>query len=196
MSGRTVPEASGASGASRTSGSGGRPWWLGILLRGPAGLASLAARLVITALIAGGAACTIGSGVIHLYLWGMQYGYSDIPAIGPLFLTQGIVAILLGLLAVITRRVAVLLVAAGLLVASVVALVISIQVGLFGFRDSWYAPYAWTAFYDEIAGAVVLLAAAGVLVSPAGAARSRPGRPAGQATEGHRAVDSRRVDGS
>lgn len=151
-----------------------RPWWLGALLRGPADLASLSARAAITVTIAGGAVCTVGSGVIHLYLWGKQYGYRDIPTIGPLFLLQGIVAILLGLLVLVSRRVLVLLAAAGMLVVSVVALVIAIEVGLFGFRDSWLAPYAWTTFYEEIVGAVLLLVAAGVLVF-AGAA----GRPGG-----------------
>ena len=71
--------------------------------------------------------------------------------------------ILIGLIVIVSRQVAVLLVAAGLLVASVIALVIAVEVGLFGFKDSWLAPYAWTTFYEEISGGVLLLAAAGVL---------------------------------
>src|SRR5580692_10530191 len=142
---------------------GERQWWLAMLLRGPADLRSLPLRVVVTVMIAGGAGCTVASGVIHLYLWGKQYGYRDIPTIGPLFLLQGIAAILIGLLIIVTRRVAALLVAAGLLVASVIALVLAIEVGLFGFKDSWLAPYAWTTLYEEIAGGVLLLAAAGVL---------------------------------
>jgi hypothetical protein len=140
-----------------------RSWRLGLLSRRPADLTSVPLRVVITIMIAGGAVCTVVSGVIHLYLWGKQYGYRDVPTIGPLFLAQGIVAILVGLLAVVTRRVAMLLLAAGLLVASVIALVLAVEVGLFGFRDSWLAPYAWTSFYEEIAGGVLLLAAVGVL---------------------------------
>jgi hypothetical protein len=140
-----------------------RPRWLDALLRGPADLRSLPLRVAVTAMVAGGAGCTVASGVIHLYLWGKQYGYRDIPTIGPLFMLQGIAAILIGLLAIVARRVAVLLVAAGLLVASVIALVLACEVGLFGFRDSWLAPYAWTSFYEEIVGGVLLLAAAGVL---------------------------------
>lgn len=149
-----------------------RPRWLGVLLRGPADLASLLARAAVTVMMAGGAICTVGSGTIHLYLWGKQYGYRDIPTIGPLFLLQGIVAILLGLLVVISRRVLVLVLAGGLLVVSVVALVIAIEVGLFGFKDSWLAPYAWTTFYEEIVGAVLLLAAAGMLAWTGGADKS------------------------
>src|ERR1700733_100835 len=131
-----------------------RPWWLSALLRGPGDLASLPARVIITLMIAGGAVCTAGSGVIHLYLWGKQYGYRDIPTIGPLFLIQGIVAILIGLIVIVSRQVGVLLVAVALLAASVIALVRAIEAGLFGFRDSWLAPYAWTTFYEEIAGGV------------------------------------------
>jgi hypothetical protein len=140
-----------------------RQWWLDLLLRRPADLRSLPWRIVVTVMIAAGGACTVGSGVIHLYLWGKQYGYRDIPTIGPLFLIQGIAAILIGLIVIVSRQVGVLLVAAALLVASVIALVLAVEVGLFGFRDSWLAPYAWTTLYEEIAGGVLLLAAAGVL---------------------------------
>jgi hypothetical protein len=125
-------------------------------------------------MIAGGAVCTLGSGVIHLYLWGKQYGYESIPTIGPLFLIQGIAAIVLGLLVVISRRVLLLVLAGGMLVVSVVALVLAIEVGLFGFKDSWFAPYAWTTFYEEIVGAVLLLVAAGVLAWFGGSGRPGP----------------------
>jgi hypothetical protein len=150
-----------------------RPWWLDALLRGPGDLVSLLARVAITVMIAGGAACAVYSGYIHLYLWGrQQYPYRDIPTIGPLFLVQGIVAIVIGLLVVISRRVGALLVGAGLLVVSVVALVIDVEVGMFGFKDSWSVPYAKSTLYEEIVGAVLLLVAAGVLAWSARAGRS------------------------
>jgi hypothetical protein len=153
---------------------------LGALLRGPGDIASLLARVAITVLIAGGAACTVYSGYIHLYLWGRQpFPYRDIPTIGPLFLIQGIAAILIGLLVIITRRVGALLVGAGLLVVSVVALIIDVEVGMFGFKDSWAVPYAKTTLYEEIVGAVLLLVAAGVLAWSGRAGRPgtlRPGR--------------------
>jgi hypothetical protein len=143
-----------------------RPRWQELLLRGPGVLASPLSRVVITLVIVAGALCVIGSGVIHLYLWGKQYGYRGIPTIGPLFLLQGIVAIVVGLLAVVSRRLAVQLAAAGLMIASVIALVLAVEVGLFGFRDSWLAPYAWTTLYEEIAGGVLLLAATAALAWP------------------------------
>jgi hypothetical protein len=97
-------------------------------------------------------------------LWGReQFPYRDIPTIGPLFLLQGIVAIVVGLLVVISRRVGALLLGAGVLVVSVAALVIDVEVGMFGFKDSWSVPYAKSTLYEEIVGAVLLLAAACVL---------------------------------
>jgi hypothetical protein len=140
-----------------------RPWWLDLLLRRPADLRSLPLRVVVTVMIAGGAVCTVGSGVIHLYLWAKQYGYRDVPTIGPLFLIQGITAILIGLIVIVSRQVGVLLVAAGLMVTSVICLVVAVEVGMFGFKDSWLAPYAWTTLYEEIAGGILLLAAVGAL---------------------------------
>jgi hypothetical protein len=141
-----------------------RPWWLTVLLRGPADLASRPARAIVTTAIAGGAACTLYSAYIHLYLWGRQpFPYRDIPTIGPLFLAQGIAAIVIGLLVIGSRRVGALLIGAGLLAVSVAALVIDVEVGMFGFKDSWAVPHAKTTLYEEIVGAVLLLVAAGWL---------------------------------
>jgi hypothetical protein len=141
-----------------------KPWWLIVLLRGPADLASRSASAIVTLLIAGGAACTFYSAYIHLYLWGRQpFPYRDIPTIGPLFLMQGIAAIVIGLLVMASRRLGVVLVGAGLLLVSVAALVIDVEVGMFGFQDSWAVPYAKTTLYEEIVGALLLLVAAGLL---------------------------------
>src|ERR1700759_753872 len=141
-----------------------RPSWLSALLRGPGDLASVLGRVAVTVLIAGGAACTVYSGYIHLYLWGREpFPYRDIPTIGWLFLLPGPAGIVIGLLIVITRRVGALLVGAGFLIVSVAALVIDVEVGMFGFKDSWAVPYAKSTLYEEIAGAVLLLVAAGFL---------------------------------
>ena len=106
-----------------------------------------------------GAGLTAYSGYIHLYLWGRQpYPYSAIPTIGPLFLLQGIVGILLGVLVVATRRLYAVLLAAGFMVVSIAALVIDVQFGMFGFQDSWAAPYVTGTLRYEIVGAVPVLA--------------------------------------
>lgn len=65
-----------------------------------------------------------------------------------------------------------LLLGAGALVVSVVALVIDVEVGMFSFKDSWSVPYAKTTLYEEIVGAVLLLAAAAVLAWSGAAGRS------------------------
>jgi hypothetical protein len=155
----------------QTTTAGGGSWWHELLMRGPGG--STANRVAMTLLIAAGAGLAVYSGYIHLYLWGRQpYPYRAIPTIGPLFLLQGVVAILIGVLVVVTRRFFAVLLGAGLMVVSVAALVIDVEVGMFGFQDSWQVPYATSTLYVEIIGAVLLLVAAGVLAWPSVASRS------------------------
>jgi len=167
MSGGTVDVKSGGTVTAN------RPWWLSLLLRGPADRGSVPARVALTVLIVVGAALAVYSGYIHLYLWGKQpFPYKDVPTIGPLFLLQGIVAILIGLLVAISRRLFAVLVGAVLMVVSVAALVIDVEVGMFGFKDSWSVPYAKSTLYEEIVGAVVLLIAACVLAWPGVTGRS------------------------
>jgi hypothetical protein len=140
--------------------------WARVLTRGPRVVASHSARTAVTVLILAGAVLTVISGVIHLYLWGEANGYRQISVIGPLFLAQGIAAVVIGLATAVTRRLIVVLAAAGTLAATAAGLVITIEHGLFGFRESWGAPYARTSLYEEIAGAVLLLIAAWALARP------------------------------
>ena len=62
------------------------------------------------------------------------------------------------------------------MVVSVAALVIDVEVGMFGFQDSWQVPYATSTLYEEIVGAALLLIVAGVLAWPSATAWSRRGR--------------------
>jgi len=157
--------------------SAGRPWWVNLLLARAPRYRSTLARMAVTLPLLGGAVITLYSGYIHLHLWGRQpYPYSAIPTIGPLFLLQGIVGILLGVLVVFTRRFFAVLLAAGFMIVSVAALIIDVEVGMFGFQDSWSVPYATSTLYWEIVGAVLLLIAAGALAWPAVATRSWRGR--------------------
>ena len=64
-----------------------------LLVRGPARLKSPAARWAVNILALAGAVALVWSSVIHLQLW--SDGYQTISVIGPLFLIQGIVAILI-----------------------------------------------------------------------------------------------------
>ncbi len=141
---------------------------MAVLLRSPRVVAAPSTRLIVTVLIVIGALLTAASGVIHLYLWGEANGYRQIPTIGPLFLAQGIVALLLALVVLGTRWLAAAVAAAGLLISTAAGLLISIEVGMFGFQETWYAPWARTSFAEELAGGVVLLVAAWPLLRPGG----------------------------
>lgn len=149
----------------------GRRFLIAVLRRNPSVIAAPGTRALVTGLIVVGALLTAASGVIHLYLWGEANGYRQIPTIGPLFLAQGIVAILLALVVLGTRWLAAVIAAAGLLIATAAGLLISIEVGMFGFQETWFAPWARTSFAEELAGGVLLLIAVWPLVRP------RLGRP-------------------
>lgn len=133
----------------------------GVLARRPEAVPSSRARAAVTGLILLGAALTVVSGAIHLYLW--NQGYSVIAIVGPLFLVQGIAAAVTGVVTAVTRCVAAALAAAALLAGTAIGLVTSAEHGIFGFRETWAAPYARTSLYEEIAGTVLLLLAAGLL---------------------------------
>jgi hypothetical protein len=72
-----------------------------LLLRRPGALQSRIARWTVLVLTGIGAGFLVWSGVIHLMLW--SDGYKDISVIGPLFLVQGIVSIILGVVIVAFR---------------------------------------------------------------------------------------------
>jgi hypothetical protein len=123
---------------------------------GPTG--SPTRRLLTNALATAGALLVAGSALIHLDLW--ADGYRHVPTIGPLFMVQGIVGLLLAVALVAAPRSAVAVLGAGFLLASVAALLISAHGGLFGFMDTLDAPWATTSLAVEAFGAVVLIGGA------------------------------------
>ncbi|MCZ2861107.1 hypothetical protein [Blastococcus sp. VKM Ac-2987] len=116
-----------------------------------------------------GAALLAAMGWLHLDLW--FDGYRTIEVIGPAFMLNAIAGFALAvLLLAVPRR---LLWAAAVLgavtaLATLVALILSTTVGLFGFVESTAAPLWWETFWIEAAAVVVLTAVAGL-------ARRRPG---------------------
>jgi hypothetical protein len=107
-----------------------------------------------------GAAGVVISAAIHLHLW--DTGYSDIKTIGPLFLAQSIVGFCLAAMLIILRRLWVAALCFGYLLSTITGFLLSVNVGLFGFQDTWSAPFASAAFWDEF-GACVLLLTGGAL---------------------------------
>ena len=135
---------------------------LRFLLIGPGQLKSRRLGWGVSLLAVAGAALLVWSGAIHLQLW--SDGYSDIAVIGPLFLAQGIVGILIALALAVFRRMVMLGAGAVTLAATAVGLLLSVHVSLFGYRESLAVPYAVSSLVIEFTGAAVLVVAALVLL--------------------------------
>ena len=98
---------------------------------------------------------------IHLHLW--SEGYKHIPSIGNLFLLNFIAGVLLALsLLFAPRRYLALVAGAGtlMILGTLGSLIISINIGLFGFQDSYQAPFAHLSIGVEAAAIIVLAATA------------------------------------
>jgi hypothetical protein len=108
-----------------------------------------------------GAGLLAWMGWIHLHLW--SQGYKHIPSIGNLFLLNFIGAVLLALAALASPARTLFLAAgsAALMVAgTLVSLIISINIGLLGFKDAYNAPFAHLSIWVEVIALVVLAATA------------------------------------
>jgi hypothetical protein len=95
-------------------------------------------------------------GYVHWYLW--HLGYKDIPTDGPFFLVDAIAAVLLAVLLLAWPRALAGLASAGFVASTIVALVISLSVGLFGFRESISAAYVVESLVLESVGVLILAA--------------------------------------
>jgi hypothetical protein len=104
----------------KLTGSGGHP------------VVALLLRLSCAALLA-------WIGYIHLHLW--QEGYRQIPTNGPLFLLDAVAGFILAAVLLAWPRPLAGLLAAGYTASTLGALIISLTVGLLGFRESISASY-------------------------------------------------------
>jgi hypothetical protein len=95
-------------------------------------------------------------GWIHLHVW--QTGYRHIPTIGPLFLAAAVSAFVIGagLLARPSRLIG--LSGIGLVMGVLAGLTVSVNVGLFGFKESLSAPFSVVSVVLEIAAAATVAA--------------------------------------
>jgi hypothetical protein len=135
------------------------PLHLELLLRGP-GRSRKLRDLVADLVFVVGGLLLVWSAAVHYDLW--NDGYRSIATIGPLFLLQSIAGLVIGLGVIVVRRLWAALVGIGFAVATLAGFLISVVHGLFGFEETWLAPFAQQAFALEIA-AVVVLALAAVL---------------------------------
>jgi hypothetical protein len=111
--------------------------------------AGLVLRVVSAGLVA-----TIG--IIHLHLW--LEGYREIATIGPLFMLNAIAGILLAALLLFWPRLLAGLLAIGFVASALGALLISINVGLFGFREFTSVAFVMPSIVIESIAIVTLVA--------------------------------------
>jgi hypothetical protein len=92
---------------------------------------------------------------IHLRLW--QEGYKFIPTNGPLFLLDAIVAVALAAAILAWAAPLTGVLAAGFVATTLGALIISLAIGLFGFRESISASFVVLSIELESVAIVILL---------------------------------------
>jgi hypothetical protein len=121
---------------------------------GPWFLAAFVLRLVCAGLL-------IWVAAIHLQLW--TEGYRDIPTVGPLFLANAVGGFALAAVLLVWPRPLVGLLGAGFMISTLGGLIISLNFGLFGFRESSGASFVIETVILESVGALALLAWAGAV---------------------------------
>jgi hypothetical protein len=108
------------------------------------------------------AALLITSGAIHLHLWDIAYRH--VATLGPLFLVQGIVAIVLGLVILATRNILLVAAGAALCVGTIGGFILADTVGIFGFKLPYITTEAWTVLVVEIVAIIALAVTAAMLL--------------------------------
>jgi hypothetical protein len=145
--------------------------------RGGRRAAALLLRLACVALLA-------WIGAVHLHLW--LEGYRQIPTDGPLFLLDAVAGLALAALLLVWAAPLTGLIAAGYTASTLGALLISLSVGLFGFRESISASYVAQSLAIETITVLALLSWT-VLVAAAPRPEGTPARhqlPAAQMSRG------------
>jgi hypothetical protein len=89
-------------------------------------------------------------------LWIASY-YRFVPVIGPLFLFQSVTAFAVAMALLLSRRFVVVMAAAGFLAATIGGYLLTVYVGLFGFRDTLAAQLGKTSLIVEAVGVAVLV---------------------------------------
>jgi hypothetical protein len=112
-------------------------------------------RRTAALLLLGCAALLAWIGYLHLHLW--LEGYRYIPVNGPLFLLDAVAGMALAAALLAWPRPLTGLAAAGYTAATLGALVTSLTVGLFGFRESIAAAYVTQSLAIEAITALALL---------------------------------------
>lgn len=113
--------------------------------------------VILIALRIAGAGLLVGMAWIHYHLWAL--GYSSVPLIGPLFLANAIIGVLLAaaVLAMPGKLLSITATLSSLFtLGTLAALLVSLFWSLFGFKESSSAPLLNTTLIVEGAGVIVL----------------------------------------
>jgi len=98
------------------------------------------------------AVAVLVSAFVHLRLW--LDGVKDQHVVGPAFLVNAIAGVVIAVLLVLWRSWEPPFLAVGFGASTILALVISSTVGLFGVHEHWTGPYVWTSFIAEVVAIV------------------------------------------
>ena len=99
----------------------------------------------------------LAGGIVHFNLW--NNGYRHIPNIGPLFMANFVGSVALAAAVMTSRRASVAVVGITFAAGSLVALVLSRTVGVFGFTEAVWTTQATRTLASEVAAIVALGAA-------------------------------------
>jgi hypothetical protein len=117
-------------------------------------------------------------GWVHLHLW--QVGYRHIPTIGTLFLVAAVSAVTVAVAMLVWPSRFVGLLGIGAAIGILAGLIVSINVGLFGFTESSSAPFAVESIVLEISTAITLAGWVALDLSIASRQKERTVRAASQ----------------
>jgi hypothetical protein len=118
-------------------------------------------RPVTQALVILAALLVVSSGAIHFYLWDIAYRH--VATLGPLFLVQGISAVIVAVALVLLRWGVVVVAALGLMVGTLIGFVLVLTTGLFGFKLGFVSGWATLTTVAECLATVVLVTTGALL---------------------------------
>jgi hypothetical protein len=133
-------------------------------------------RRTLTLLRLGCVALLAWIGYIHLHLW--QEGYRHLPTNGPLFLVDALAGFVLAAVLLTWPRPLAGLLAAGYTASTLGALIISLSVGLFGFKESISASYVTETLTIESITTLALIIWTVFVTATPKAANAPPATPA------------------
>jgi hypothetical protein len=129
--------------------------------------AAPATRQVVLGLCVAQVVMILISGWIHFHLWRGPYRHLTVGHINTLFLLQVLGCVVVAIAILATRHLLAILAGVGLMAGTFIGFLISHNraAGLFGWHDPYNTSYSNWALIVEIAGTVIGLIAAGLILS-------------------------------